>query len=103
MMEAAWCTTGARLASSARLFSLHERTLRRRLDADRTTFHELLNDARFEVAQQLLSDTRLPAAEIAAILGYSNPGAYSRAFRGWSGSAPKRWRDRRAGSGQLGP
>jgi AraC-like DNA-binding protein len=91
----------ATLASTARLFSLHERTLRRRLDADGTTFHQLLNEARFEVAQQLLSDTRLPAAEIAAILGYSNPGAFSRAFRVWSGSAPKRWRDRRAGSGHL--
>jgi AraC-like DNA-binding protein len=49
------------------------------------------------VAQQLLSDTRLAAAEIAAILGYSNPGAFSRAFRGWSGSTPRRWRKSGAG------
>jgi AraC-like DNA-binding protein len=86
----------ATLASMARLFSLHERTMRRRLEADGTTFHDLLNEARFEVAMQLLRDTRLPAAEIAAILRYSNPGAFSRAFRGWSGTTPRRWRDRRA-------
>jgi AraC-like DNA-binding protein len=92
----------ATLATTARLLSLHERTLRRRLEADGTTFHQLLNEARFEVAQQLLRDTRLPAAEIAAILGYSNPGAFSRAFRGWSGSTPRRCRDRRAGSGHSG-
>lgn len=84
----------ATLASVARHFSLHERTLRRRLEAEATTFHELLNEARFEVAQQFLRDTRLPAAEIAAILGYSNPSAFSRAFCGWSGSTPRRWRNR---------
>jgi AraC-like DNA-binding protein len=87
----------ATLASTARLFSLHERTLRRRLEVDGTTFHQLLNEARFEVAQQFLRETRLPAAEIAAILGYSNPGTFSRAFRGWSGSAPRQWRERRVG------
>lgn len=85
----------ATLDRTARLFSLHERTLRRRLEADGTTFHRLLNDARFEVAQQLLRETQLPAAEIAAILGYSNPGAFSRAFRGWSGRPPRQLRDRR--------
>jgi AraC-like DNA-binding protein len=87
----------ATLASAARHFSMHERTLRRRLLADATTFHELLNEARFEVAQQFLRDTRLPAAEIAAILGYANPGAFSRAFRSWSGKPPTQWRDRRIG------
>jgi AraC-like DNA-binding protein len=87
----------ATLAGTARLFSLHERTLRRRLEADGTMFHQLLNEARFEVAQQFLRDTRLPAAEIATILGYSNPGAFSRAFRGWSGSTPRRWRKSGAG------
>ncbi len=93
----------ATLPGTARLFSLHERTLRRRLEADRTTFQRLLNDAKFEVAQQFLRDTRLPATEIAAILGYSNPGAFSRAFRSWSGSAPSEWRDdRRAGIGHSG-
>jgi AraC-like DNA-binding protein len=87
----------ATLADTTRLFSMHERTMRRRLEADGTTFQQLLNEARFEVAQQLLSDTRLAAAEIAAILGYSNPGAFSRAFRGWSGSTPRRWRKSGAG------
>jgi AraC-like DNA-binding protein len=82
----------ATLAGLAQLFSLHERTMRRRLEADGTTFHDLLNEARFEVAKQLLRDTRLPAAEIAAILRYSNPGAFSRAFRGWSGTTPRQWR-----------
>jgi AraC-like DNA-binding protein len=84
----------ATLAIIARHFSLHERTLRRRLEADGATFHGLLNEARFAVAQQLLRETQLPAAEIAAILGYANPGAFSRAFRSWSGKSPRQWRER---------
>ena len=87
----------ATLGNTARLFSLHERTMRRRLEADGTTFQQLLNEARFEVAQQLLRETQIAAAEIAAILGYSNPGAFSRAFRGWSGSTPRCWRKSGAG------
>jgi len=87
----------ATLDRTARLFSLHERTLRRRLEAEGTTFHQLLNQSRFEVAQQLLRETHLPAAEIAAALGYANPGAFSRAFCSWSGKPPRQWRDRRVG------
>jgi len=87
-------TGTATLANTARLFALHERTLRRRLEAEGTSFHELLNEARFEAAKQLLRDTRLPAAEIATVLRYSNPGAFSRAFRGWSGTTPSQWRNR---------
>jgi AraC-like DNA-binding protein len=89
-------TGTATLAGVTRLFGLHERTMRRRLDSDGTAFHDLLKEARFEVAQQLLRDTHLPAAEIATILRYSNPGAFSRAFRGWSGTTPRRWRHRQA-------
>jgi AraC-like DNA-binding protein len=92
----------AMLGNSAQLFSLHERTMRRRLEADGTTFQQLLNEARFEVAQQLLRETLLAAAEIAAILGYSNPGAFTRAFRGWSGSTPRRWRNSGAGCAVSG-
>lgn len=92
----------ATLAGTSRLFALHERTLPRRLEAEGTTFHQLLSDARFEVVRQLLRDTRLPAGEIRAILGYSNPGGFSRAFRGCSGITARRWRDRRTGSSRRG-
>jgi AraC-like DNA-binding protein len=47
---------------------------------------------RYEIARQLLEGTRLPLAEIAATLGYSDPSAFTRAFRRWSGHAPAAWR-----------
>jgi hypothetical protein len=68
------------------------RTLNRRLAACGTTFQTLVEEARFGLARQLLEDTDLPLAQIAATLGYADASAFSRAFRRWSGTAPSRWR-----------
>jgi AraC-like DNA-binding protein len=75
----------------AHLFSLSERSLRRRLQAEGTGMHELLAETRIEIAQQLLQ-TELPLTEIAATLRYSEASAFSRAFRAWSGVTPREWR-----------
>ena len=84
----------ASIASLSRLFGLQERTRRRQLDAEGTTVHELVNEARFEVAQQLLRDTRLPVSEIAALLHYSSAPAFSHALRSLATTTPKEWRAR---------
>jgi AraC-like DNA-binding protein len=76
----------------AGLLGLHERALRRRLEAEGTSVHAIVNAARFEVARQLLRETRLPLSEIAAALHYSDATAFSRAFRGWAGTSPRTWR-----------
>ena len=76
----------------ARLFSIHERTLRRRLAAEGKSLQQLINQSRFELAQQLLSNTTLPVSEIAAALRYDDPNVFSRAFRGWAGLSPTQWR-----------
>lgn len=80
------------LAEVARMFSLHPRTLNRRLRDQGTSFKALIDALRYEMARQLLRDTCLPAAEIAAALDYSEPSAFNRAFRRWSGMAPLAWR-----------
>jgi AraC-like DNA-binding protein len=63
-------------------------TLNRRLKAEGTTFHELLDEVRFEAACQLLDTARIPITDIAASLAYAETGAFSRAFRRWSGVTP---------------
>jgi len=78
--------------SVARLFGIHERTLRRRLEAEGKSLQQLINQTRFELAQQLLQNTGLPVAEIAAALQYADPNAFSRAFRGWADLSPSQWR-----------
>jgi len=75
-----------------KMFSLHRRTLNRRLHAQGFSFHDLVNEVRYEIARQLLEGTRLSLAEIAATLDYSDPSAFTRAFKRWSGEPPTQWR-----------
>jgi AraC-like DNA-binding protein len=66
--------------------------MRRRLSAEGSGLLELMAEARFDVARQLLHETRLPVNDIADALGYADASAFVRAFRGWAGCAPARWR-----------
>jgi AraC-like DNA-binding protein len=79
-------------ASVADLFSMSERTFRRRLADEGATFHALVAESRLVVARQLLESTRLSVGEIAAALHYGDITAFSRAFRGWTGVPPSDWR-----------
>jgi AraC-like DNA-binding protein len=76
----------------ALLFGIHERTLRKRLTADRTSLQQLVSQTRFELAKQLLENTKVPLSEIASALHYADAAVFSRAFRGWSNTRPREWR-----------
>lgn len=76
----------------ASLFSIHHRTLSRRLKDFGTSFRELLDDMRFEIARQMLKDTAMEVGQIAAALDYADASAFTRAFRRWSGTTPGQWR-----------
>ena len=78
--------------SLAQVLGMEPRRLRERLEAEGTSVKQLLEDVRFELARQLLEETRMPIGEISASLHYSKPGAFSRAFRDWSGKTPRQWR-----------
>jgi AraC-like DNA-binding protein len=74
-------TVAAALATS-------ERTLRRRLDEADTSFRKLLDDVRCERAKRELREQRRSRDEIAERLGFSDPSAFHRAFRRWTGQTP---------------
>jgi len=59
---------------------------------ERTTFRQILVETRGEVAVQLLENSELTVASIAAFLRYDDPTAFSRAFKSWSGVGPAKWR-----------
>lgn len=82
----------------AALFSIHHRTLRRRLKEVGTSFRELLDEVRFEIARQMLKDTAMDVGQIAAVLDYADASAFTRAFRRWSGATPNQWRMSQEGS-----
>lgn len=86
--------------SIAHLFGIHERTLRRRFEQEGKNLRKLINETRFELAQQLLQNTRIPVTEIAAALQYAEATAFSRAFRTWAGLSPREWRTRQRAKDQ---
>jgi AraC-like DNA-binding protein len=78
----------------ATLLSMHSRTLHRRLEAYGTNFRALVDECRYEIAQQMLEHTDSDISQIAYLLDYADTSAFARAFRRWSGTTPSRWRER---------
>lgn len=78
----------------AALFSIHQRTMNRRLNACGTRFQELADECRFEITQQLLENSSMKLSQIAETLDYADASAFTRAFRRWSGMTPSVWRER---------
>jgi AraC-like DNA-binding protein len=76
---------------TASAFGMSARSFMRRLAEEATSFQELAQQTKFETAQALLSRDK-GIAEIAVILGYSDPTAFARAFKVWSGKTPTSWR-----------
>lgn len=63
-------------------------TLYRRLKAEGVTFEQLLDQLRHRLALKLLRDRHLSVKQASWRLGFSDPAAFSRAFKRWTGSAP---------------
>ncbi|MDR7040599.1 AraC-like DNA-binding protein [Methylobacterium sp. BE186] len=76
----------------ARLRLVNRRTMSRRLRAEGKSFRQLANEAQFRVAKQLLADTIMSLAQISDCLDFSEPAAFTHAFRRWSGMTPSAWR-----------
>lgn len=68
------------------------RTLQRRLSDLKTSFQEVLDLVRFDLARQYLKDARLDVSQVAYLLGYSELRAFDRAFRRWANKSPTEWR-----------
>jgi len=92
VLRTALVTGQARSDRIAGLFSMHSRTLSRRLNDFGTSFQALLDEGRFEIARQMLEDSRMEVNQIAMTLDYADASAFTRAFRRWSGATPAQWR-----------
>lgn len=76
----------------ARRMSLSHRTLQRRLAEEETTLRALIESTREALALSYLSSDRLRIAEIAFLLGFTEPGTFTTAFKRWRGVSPSEHR-----------
>ena len=73
----------------ARSLNLSLRSMQRKLKEKGTTFRTLVDQTRCELAQEYLQDSMLAVAEIAYLLGFAEVSSFSRAYRRWTGHAPR--------------
>jgi AraC-like DNA-binding protein len=79
----------ARVQGIAKGLGLSQRTLARYLTQEGTTFSELLSGIRRDLAARYLEDDSLSISEIAWLLGYHDIGAFSHAYKLWTGTTPR--------------
>ncbi|MFN7952765.1 MAG: AraC family transcriptional regulator ligand-binding domain-containing protein [bacterium] len=82
------------LEDVARALHLSDRTLKRRLAENRTSYRQLLDEVRLDRARRLLADPDLSMERIAAQLGYSDVANFTRAYKRWTGTTPAASRPR---------
>lgn len=82
------------LAKVAARLQSTSRTLQRRLAAEGAQFEALVDQVRSRHALAYL-EMDLPIAEVSFLLGFAEPPAFHRAFRRWTGTTPRQWRERR--------
>lgn len=73
----------------ARKLGLSRQTLFRKLKAEGVTFEKVLDELRHKLALHYLSGKKTSVNETAYLVGFSDPAAFSRAFKRWTGSSPR--------------
>lgn len=77
------------------IFGITPQTLRRRLRNEGQTYQSLKDSLRCDAAIELLSQPELSLVDIAAMVGFSEPSTFHRAFKKWTGLPPGEYRSRR--------
>lgn len=92
-------TGTASMESIARQLAVSRQTLYRQLRAEGVTFETVLDDLRHQLALHYLSGRKASVNETAYLVGFSEPAAFSRAFKRWTGTTPGAARLPRADGG----
>jgi len=80
------------IASVANFLGMSTRSLQRSLADAEVTFEAMRDSIRADLAKKYLLQSTMSVAEIADVLGYSQPSAFARSFRRWHKVAPLRYR-----------
>jgi AraC-like DNA-binding protein len=82
---------GRDMSSLSRALGVSPRSLRRRLSAEGMTFRDVVERAMASVAIRLLVDEQKTIQEAAHALSFSEPSAFCRAFKRWTGATPTQY------------
>jgi AraC-like DNA-binding protein len=84
----------ASLRRIARRMGMSPRTLQRRLEEEDTSFADVVDRTRRDFAEVYIKEEGLALTEVAYLLGFSEPSAFTRAFHRWYGVPPSQFRSR---------
>lgn len=79
------------LAAVANKFYITPRTLQRKLASEDTSFNELLDTMRQDLAKNYLQHSNRNIGEISYMLGFADPANFTRFFKRWVGVSPKEY------------
>jgi len=93
-----------RLATIADQLGVSARTLQRQIRQEgHASYQQLVDDTRRDLALRYLKESHISIGEAAFLLGFSEPSAFHRAFKRWTGGTPQQFRRAQADlSGQSG-
>lgn len=84
----------ARMETICRKLGSSSRTLQRKLREEGTSYQELLEETQRDLSEFYLRKPEMAICEVAYLLGFSQPSAFHRAFRRWTGLTPKAFRQK---------
>jgi AraC-like DNA-binding protein len=82
----------ATIDNVAQRLAMSPRTLTRRLQDEGVSFAKVLQNLRLELARQYFHEPGMSITQLAWLLGYREPSAFSHAYKRWTGSSPRRLR-----------
>ena len=88
-------------ADIAAMLYMAESSLRRRLQAEETSYQDIKDEVRCQVAVDKLLHEDARVADLADLLGFTEPSSFVRSFKGWTGYTPKAYKDRVHGLGRV--
>jgi AraC-like DNA-binding protein len=76
----------------AKSLGMSVRVLQKRLREEDTTFSQLATNVRKELAKSYLAERDYTIDDITYLVGFSEPSAFRRAFKTWTGLTPRQYR-----------
>jgi AraC-like DNA-binding protein len=89
LLVSAFETGDVSMNSIASQLGVSRQTLFRKLRSEGVTFEKVLDELRHRMAIDYLDGRKMSVSQTAHLVGFSDPAAFSRAFKRWTGSSPR--------------